>query len=141
MATESPLRESDYAALSDFRYLLRRFLNFSSAAAAEAGLSPRQHQALLAVKGAATAPLTIGDLAARLQVRHHSAVGLIDRLAARKLVRRLPVAEDRRRVRLALTAQGEKLIARLSSAHKAELKAAGPRLRRLLEEITGEAES
>jgi len=137
MSANVGVNHADYAALADFRHKLRSFLHFSSEAAQEAGLSPSQHQALLAIKAApADEPLTIGQLAERLQVRHHSAVGLIDRLAKRRLVKRRTDEEDRRKVHLVLTTQGETLISKLSSAHKAELKIIGPALRDLLETIT-----
>lgn len=137
MSANVRVNHADYAALADFRHKLRSFLHFSSEAAQKARLSPSQHQALLAIKAApADEPLTIGQLAERLQVRHHSAVGLIDRLAKRRLVKRRTDEEDRRKVHLVLTTQGETLISKLSSAHKAELKIIGPALRDLLETIT-----
>lgn len=126
----------DYAALADFRATLKKFLQFSTEAAREAGLSPSQHQALLAIKSASTGELlSIGQLAERLQVRHHSAVGLVDRLAAKQLVKRSPDRIDRRKINLKLTARGEKLIAYVSTAHQAELKTISPQLRALLETI------
>ncbi|TIX36407.1 MAG: MarR family transcriptional regulator, partial [Mesorhizobium sp.] len=75
------ISQADYQRLSEFRYLIRRFLEFSQVQANEAGLTPRQHQALLAIKGFPGAgPVTVGDLAERLRIRHHSAVELVDRL-------------------------------------------------------------
>ena len=67
--------QGEYQALASLRYSLRQFLHFSEQAAGEAGLTPQQHQALLAIKGFGGAQLTIGELAERLQLRHHSAVG------------------------------------------------------------------
>jgi len=140
MSAHVRLSHADYAALADFRHKLRSFLHFSSEAAQKAGLSPSQHQALLALKAApADEPLTIGQLAERLQVRHHSAVGLIDRLTKRRLVKRKTDDGDRRKVHLLLTTQGEALISNLSSAHKAELKVIGPAIRDLLETIADDA--
>src|SRR6202044_268812 len=82
----SPVTKADFEMLASFRYELRRFLHFSEGAAREAGLTPGQHQALLAVKGfPGKDRITIGELAERLQVAHHSAVGLVDRLAANDL--------------------------------------------------------
>jgi DNA-binding MarR family transcriptional regulator len=128
------LRPEHYETLAAFRYALRKFLQFSATAAEAAGLPPQQHQALLAIKGyPGRDRVTIGELAERLQVRHHSAVGLVDRLVQRKLVRRLPASEDRRRVLVALTPAGEAVLERLSQAHVHELKQMGPELRRLLE--------
>ncbi|HVU23738.1 MAG TPA: MarR family transcriptional regulator [Opitutus sp.] len=129
----TPLVKSDYEALAALRHALRRFLRFSAEAARAAGLPPQQHQALLAIKGfPGREYVTIGELAERLRVKHHSAVGLVDRLARRQLVRRAPAAADRRRVHVALTARGEALIARLSETHLAELRQIGPELRRLI---------
>ena len=90
-------------------------------AAREAGLTPAQHQALLAIKGM-PGPVTVGTLAGWLGVRHHSAVGLVDRLAALKLVARRPDPADRRRVRLALTPRADAKLATLSQIHRAELR-------------------
>ncbi len=126
----------DYVALASFRHALRKFLNFSALAAHEEGLSPQQHQALLAVKGGGNGEtLSIGELAERLYLRHHSAVGLVDRLAKKKLLQRSNARDDRRRVLVSLTTQGEALINRLSAAHREELKRIGPELRRWLETL------
>lgn len=127
------ISQDDYEALADFRYTLRQFLAFSEAAARSIGLTPRQHQALLAIKGAASAtPPTIGDLAERLGLRHHSAVGLVDRLVGLSLVRRVARDKDRRRVRLLLSLHGRRVLEQLSGAHRTELKQVAPRLRSLL---------
>jgi DNA-binding MarR family transcriptional regulator len=125
-----------YHTLADFRYLIRRFLAFSQEAARQAGLSPRHHQALLAIKGFAVddAP-TIGDLAERLCIRHHSAVELVDRLAEAGLIERLHDAHDRRRVFLHLTATGEQRLARLSTAHLEELHRLRPALLAILDRV------
>lgn len=126
----------DYRLLAAFRYTLSRFLRFSSGAARRAGLSPRQHQALLAIKGFPGRDyLTVGELAERLQLRHHSAVGLVDRLGRRGLVRRDRAAEDHRRVHVRVTVRGEKILAGLSSAHREELRRLGPELRSLLDQL------
>jgi DNA-binding MarR family transcriptional regulator len=130
------LRDADYARLAQFRYLLRQFLVFSEDAAEQAGLTPQQHQALLAIKGhAGSDPLTTGVLAQRLTVRHHSAVGLVDRLASKGLVRRSQGPVDRRQVLLDLTPKAEALLRNLSVAHRDELKRIGPLLRGLLDEF------
>jgi DNA-binding MarR family transcriptional regulator len=128
-----PLDEADYQRLAEFRYLLRRFLIFSEAAAETAGLTAQQHQALLAIKGFAGAgPMTTGTLAERLGIRHHSAVGLIDRLEAKALVRRRSGAIDRRQVLITLTPQAEALLEKLSTAHRDELERLAPLLQALL---------
>lgn len=124
----------DYSALADFRYEIRRFLNFSEAAARAAGIEPHQHQALLAIKGRRPGfETTVGVLAERLLIRHHSAVELSRRLEVRGWIRRSRNAADRREVQLALTARGEKLLARLSVPHRNELRTAEPRLIRALQ--------
>ncbi len=136
--TQSTARVSleDYRTLADFRYALRKFLNFSAEAAQDAGLTPRQHQVLLAIKGFPDrAHVSIGELAERMQLRHHSTVGLVDRLEQRKLVKRAVAPEDRRKVRVTLTARGEQLIGGLSATHKRELLELVPELRRLLRRL------
>ncbi|HXD45079.1 MAG TPA: MarR family transcriptional regulator [Pseudolabrys sp.] len=128
-----PLTDADYEKLAEFRYLLRHFLIFSEDAAEEAGLTAQQHQALLAIKGfGGDKPMTTGNLAERLGVRHHSAVGLIDRLLTKSLVRRRPGIEDRRQVLLTLTPKAEALLAGLSAAHRDELRRLAPLLQTLL---------
>jgi DNA-binding MarR family transcriptional regulator len=108
----------------------------SREAAHAAGLTPQQHQALLAIKGFPGREfVSVGELAERLQVRHNSAVGLVDRLARQRLVRRLPSAADRRRVEVRLSRQGEAKIERLSAAHLRELRQLGPGIRELLESM------
>jgi DNA-binding MarR family transcriptional regulator len=127
---------AEYEALAEFRRALRSFLRFSEAAAEGVGLTPRQHQALLAIRAhAGGGPLSVGALAAELGVRHHSAVGLVDRLAALGLAARHPGTRDRRQVFVSLTAAGERLLGRLSSVHRDELRQLGPRLRNLLETL------
>jgi DNA-binding MarR family transcriptional regulator len=120
---------TDYRSLSDFRYEIRRFLTFSEKAARDVGLEPQQHQALLAIKGL---PLhrvaTVSVLAERLQIQHHSAVELADRLEAKRLIRRSRTQEDRRAVVLSLTARGEKLLGHVTLPHIAELQTAGRKL-------------
>jgi DNA-binding MarR family transcriptional regulator len=134
-----PITGAEYQALAAFRHALRRFLEFSAAAARTAGLPPQQHQALLAIKGfPGRDPMGVGELAAQLCVRPHSAVGFVDRLARRGLVRRVPSKDDHRRVQVQLTARGEALLARLSAAHRDELRRVGPELRQALEKIAGE---
>lgn len=132
----SRLAKSHYELLALLRYKLRGFLQFSETAATAVGLTPQQHQALLAIKGfPGRDQVSIGELAERLHLKHHSAVGLVDRLAARQLVRRTPAKTDRRRVEISVTARGETLLGRLSSVHLAELRQQGPDLRRLLDLI------
>ncbi|HTR22978.1 MAG TPA: MarR family winged helix-turn-helix transcriptional regulator [Terriglobales bacterium] len=120
---------SDYESLAEVRYQLRRFLHFSEQVAREAGLEPQQHQLLLAVKGLpeGTRP-RVAELAERLQIKHHSAVELIDRLALAGCVKRHRAGKDRREVLIALTPKGEKILRELSDHHRAELQKRGPLL-------------
>ena len=133
MQRAPPLSQADYRRLAEFRHLLRRFLMFSESAAEAAGLTAQQHQALLAIQGFADEePVATGTLADRLGIRHHSAVGLVDRLAAQALVRRRSATADRRRVLLELTPKAERLLAGLSAAHRDELERLAPLLKTLL---------
>jgi len=126
----------DYESLADFRHEIRRYLNFSEAAARAAGIEPQQHQALLAIKGRAPSfETTVGALAERLQVRHHTAVELSHRLEARGWIRRSRSRNDARKVDLRLTRRGEALLEKLSIAHRDELRTAGPRLIAALQSI------
>ena len=128
------LSRIDYEELAELRYQIRRFLHFSETAAVEEGIEPRQHQALLAIK-AMCEVCTVGALAEHLFLRHQSAVGLVDRLALRKLVARRPGAEDGREVIVTLTRHGEDILRRLSLTHRKELKESAPRLARALRAI------
>jgi DNA-binding MarR family transcriptional regulator len=128
------LSEADYRRIAEFRFLLRQFLAFSEDAARRAGLAPQQHQALLAVKGFGGA-LSIRELAEKLAIRHHSAVGLVDRLVEASLLRRVPDETDRRKVTLVLTPEAEKLLDALTSAHRDELRRLAPLLKPLLAQL------
>ena len=135
---KSPMRPSqeDYEALSDFRYSIRCFLEFSETAARNAGLTPQQHQALLAVRGfpPGTA-VTMGDLAERLRIRHHSAVELVDRLVDADLLLRRPDALDSRRVLLSLSDNAAGILSQLSAVHLDELSRLRPVLKGILQRI------
>jgi DNA-binding MarR family transcriptional regulator len=131
----SVLSVEDYRALVEFRYQLRRFLHFSESAARSSGLEPQQHQLLLAVKGLpAASKATIGELAARLFLRHHSAVELVDRLEHRGVVERAADPDDARAVLVRLTPKGDKVLAQLTDAHRKELES-GPELARALRRV------
>ena len=141
MAGSKKLGKTQYETLAAFRYALRKFLHFSEAAAQNAGVTPQQHQALLAIKGfPGRDQVTVGELAERLQLRPHSVVGLIDRLAAEKLVARTPSNEDRRQVLIQLTKRGEETLEKLSSLHQNQLQRIGPELSLLLERLNDPAE-
>lgn len=137
-----PLRRStsrkavDYRALAEFRHQLRCFMTFSEERCRAAGLEPQQHQLLLSLKGLPEGQRpTIRTLAERLQLKHHTVVGLLDRLARRKLVVRQKSETDGREILIRMTLNGERMIRRLSEAHQAELRMAGPALVRALEAI------
>jgi DNA-binding MarR family transcriptional regulator len=124
----------DYAALARFRYELRKFQAFSNAAAKNAGLTPQQHQALLTVRGFSNPdPVSVGDLAEFLLIRHHTAVELVDRMTKLELLTRVIDAADGRRVLVKLTKEGERRLQKLSQANLKELRAIGPTLTRMLE--------
>ncbi|HLW34975.1 MAG TPA: MarR family transcriptional regulator [Chthoniobacterales bacterium] len=119
----SSLHPDDYEALAELRYLGRKFLRFSKdLLAANAGLNPEQYEALLAIKAFPGKSITISQLSERLQVKHHSAVNIVNRLAERKLLRRTEGEKDRRERHLELTAKGEGLIEELAAVHYTELR-------------------
>jgi DNA-binding MarR family transcriptional regulator len=127
---------NDYQSLAEFRYQIRRFLHFSEQAARGAGLEPRQYQLMLAIKGLPPELRPrIGELADQMQIQHHSAVELVNRLAVGGYVRRERGGEDRREVLISLTPKGEKMLRELALHHKAELRAAGPALLRSLKGV------
>jgi len=136
MAKSAQVSKSQYERLAAFRYALRRFLRFSEQAARAAGLTPQQHQALLAIKGfPGRDQVTVGELAERLQLRHQSAVGLVDRLVSEKLVARAPSPQDRRQVFVELTRHGDAVLAGLSALHHRQLKQMGPEFSRLFRQL------
>lgn len=140
MATKKPKKNSfskaEYERLSAFRYALREFLKFSEEAARAAGLTVQQHQALLTVKGfPGRDHITNGELAEWLQIKHHSAVGLVNRLEAQNLIFRERSETDKRTVYIALTPQGLELLEQLTAAHQEELQSIAPQLRLLLETL------
>jgi DNA-binding MarR family transcriptional regulator len=131
---QDTLTLSDYQALAELRYQVRLFLRFSEEAARKMGLEPQQHQLMLAIKGLPTGTHpSIGALAERMQIQHHSAVELVNRLSSAGLVRRSRSGQDRRQVLLGLTPKGESVLRKLSIGHKAELRSQGPALVAALE--------
>lgn len=130
---DGELTESDYQTLAGFRRALRQFAHFSETAAEGMGLTPQQHQALLAIK--AENGLTVGELADRLLLKPHSATGLVDRLVKSDLLVRQASKQDRRRAELAMTVRADELLKALSDSHRAELRRLKPLLIELLERI------
>ncbi|MDA8263013.1 MAG: MarR family transcriptional regulator [Actinomycetota bacterium] len=119
---KSRFSDQDYRDILAFRDQLRRFLAWSEIQCRAAGLTPSQHQLLLAVRGhPAPEPPTIGEIAEHLQLRHHSAVGLIDRAETAGLIRRVHTSRDRRVVRILLEPAGEDALEKLTALHVTEL--------------------
>ena len=132
----SLLTPADYETLASFRYGVRRYLAFAEANARSVGLTSQQHQALLALKArTATRPMSIGDLAAELLVKHHSAVELVGRLEKAGFTQRTVDVEDRRKVLVDLTAAGEKVLADLSVSNLRELRLIAPAFSGLLGQV------
>jgi DNA-binding MarR family transcriptional regulator len=131
------LSKAEYQLLAAFRYALRQFLHFSEVSARAIGIEPQQHQALLAIKGYPERDrITIGELAERLQIKHHSAVELVGRLVANGLASREIDSDDRRQVHVTLTPHGEAVLGQLAAAHREELRRLGPELRALLSRLS-----
>ena len=130
------MTDTDFRAMAAFRHALRRFFAFSEEVLQSVGLTPQQYQALLAIRAhAGPEPMTVGTLATRLFIRHHSAVGLVDRLEARGFVERRAAEHDRRLVCLELTLSGRKALNALASTHRAELMRLRPEVISLLESL------
>jgi DNA-binding MarR family transcriptional regulator len=136
MASKDEIDLQELQALSDFRYNIRRFMRASEEILREQGLKPQQYQLLLHLKAMPDGvPRTIGQMAERLQLQHHSTVELADRLAVRGLVRRKRAGEDRRHVLLELTPKGDKVLAQMAALHRDELRNTGTALVGALKKI------
>ncbi|GHO59465.1 MarR family winged helix-turn-helix transcriptional regulator [Ktedonobacter robiniae] len=130
------LHLSDYRELAEFRYQIRRYIHFSEQMARSVGLEPQQHQLLLAIKGLPQQQKpTIGYLAERLQIQHHSTVELVNRLVEREYVERKRDTVDQRRVLVQLTHKGEDVLQRLAATMLAELSTTGPLLVQTLNKL------
>lgn len=128
---------TDYESLAELRHQIRRFVHFSESAARSAGVEPRQHQMMLAVKGLPKGIRPrISELAQRLQIQHHSAVELVNRLSRAGYIRRSQ-GEDKREVLLELTDKGERVLRELSLCHQEELRMQGPALVKALNSVIG----
>jgi DNA-binding MarR family transcriptional regulator len=128
----SELSDGDYERLAGFRFALREYGHYSEAAAEKAGLTARQHQALLAIRAGRGGTLLVGELAQRLLLRPHSASELVQRMEEQGLLRREAGAADKRQVRLRLHERGERVLEDLSQSHRAELRRLRPMLQELL---------
>jgi DNA-binding MarR family transcriptional regulator len=130
------LTQPDFKSMAELRYQIRRFLRFSENAARQAGIEPQQHQLLLAIRGLPEGlKPTVGVLAERMQLQHHSTVELIDRLVDRDLLCRLRATDDRRHVLVKLTHDGEELLEKLSLHHLQELQSVGPTFVKVLQSL------
>lgn len=128
--------KADYQQLAAFRGALREFLSFSEEAALAAGVPPRQHQAMLVIRGFPGRDfITVKELASNLKIKHHSAVGLVNRMEADGLVAKIQSPKDGRQMLIRLTAVGEKTLQRLSASHKAELARIAPAFRKILNHL------
>ena len=117
------ISKRDYEAMAEYRYAIRRFLRFSEEAARETGVTPQQYQLMLAIKGyPGREHANITQLAERMQLDHHSTVGLVDRTEERGLVRREQDTTDRRQVNVHLTNAGSALLRKLATTHREQLK-------------------
>jgi DNA-binding MarR family transcriptional regulator len=136
------LGRATYEALAEFRYQIRRFLHFSEIVAREVGLEPQQHQLMLAVKAAPQRQeVRVAYLAERMQIQHHSAVELLDRLEAKGMIQRERGRLDRREVHVRLTPQGERVLGELTVQMRAELRSAAPKLVAALKHVMTQAAS
>lgn len=136
----SSLSRADYTLLAGFRHALRQFLHFSEEASRRTGVPPHQHQAMLAIAGAAAQEqITVGKLAEQLQITHQSAVGLAGRMETKGLVKKQHSSADKRLVFIRLTAAGRRVLENLSAAHKAEIARISPVLKKLLNNLNNDS--
>ena len=131
-----PLTDADFARLADFRHALRRFLHFSEQEAAAENLTPQQHQALLVIRGRAPGTTTVGVLAERLCLKHHTTVELVQRLEKAGLLTKRPSPDDGRLLVLEATAEGVARLDRLTRSHRAQLGLLGPEIMNLLSDLS-----
>lgn len=133
---ERPLSHRDYQALARFRHALRVFQRFSEQAARDEGITPAQHQLLLAVRGhGGDGRPAVRDLAEALQLRHHSVVELVDRAEAARLVQRRADPDDQRRQRVEMTDAGLAVLERLGRVHRDELRRFRTEMMHVLKEL------
>ncbi len=132
---DSSLGDRQYELLAAFRLALRRYLRFSEDEAKKVGLTAQHYQALLVVRADHVGEMTIGALAQQLLLKHHSAVGLVDRLASQGLLARTAAPDSRRKVQLRLTAKGQRVLESLAHIHRDELERSARELTELLQRI------
>ena len=136
MQATHDLTREQYRELAEFRRQIRRFLHFSEITAKEHGVEPQQHQLLLAVHGLPEdVKPTIGEIASRLFIQHHSAVELVNRLERTAAIARHPGTGDKREVWIRLTPAGRAILRKLALAHRDELERTGPELATALKTI------
>ena len=136
MQASHDLTREQYRDLAEFRRQIRRFLHFSEITAKEHGVEPQQHQLLLAVHGLPEdVKPTIGEIASRLFIQHHSAVELVNRLERTGAIARHPGTDDKREVLIRLTPAGRAILRKLALAHRDELERTGPELATALKTI------
>lgn len=117
------MEKTDFEKLSHFRYRLRCFLRLSEDLCQKHGLTPLQYQLLLHIKGFPGREwATIGELAERLQAKHHGVVALVDRCEKAELVKRVASKDDRRQVAIYLRPKGAQLLDLLAALHQPELQ-------------------
>ena len=129
-----PDEKSEYQARAEFRFLIRKFLAFAEKAARDVHLTARQHEALIAIVGSRS-PASIGDLAECLVIKHHSAVGLVDRLEKAGLIFREQNAANYREVGVVATHKALKLLKELAPSHRAELRRITPAMKNALRKL------
>ena len=139
-ARKRNLTDADYVKLGDFRYALRRFLEFSEKEAAKEGLTPQQHQALLVIRASPPGAANIGRLAERLRIRHNTAVELAQRLEFGGLIIKEVSEEDRRAVVLSLTDDGARRLEVLTHVHRNELRQLSPEIVGLFQSMEGDSQ-
>ncbi len=133
MGPDRDLSEDQYRDLAEFRRQIRLFLRFSEVSAKEHGIEAQQHQLLLAVRGLPEGVNpTIGEIASRLFIQHHSAVELVNRLESTGAIARQPGTHDKREVWVRLTPAGRAILRKLAIAHREELERSGPALAQAL---------
>lgn len=135
--SQPKMKDADYALLANFRATLRTFIAFSESQARSVGLTPQQHQALLAIRGSGETTATVGYVAERLILKPHSASGLMSRLEEAGLITREADESDQRKIALKLTPRAEALLEALSLAHIEELKNLKPLLVNLVDDFGG----